>query len=207
MFSNWFWWDKFFSNSMKLLSHYLPISIFCWTAFLYLQTFFINSIFLSFELFEPCSCSLESSVTFHLVLEFLFFVLFRILWMLATVNEAKFSLRKTLATLVKSLPCLGVNVGYPLLRLSLHHEKHWQHLMLTFMCSLTSAIIILFKAHDILHISDCSKYLSNAKTNPNSISKWDRVINLIGFYDCSLNDSEMVKLGKDKRFMKIDKGI
>ena len=32
--------------------------------------------------------------------------------MLATVNKAKFSLRKTLITLVKSKPCLGVNVDY-----------------------------------------------------------------------------------------------
>ena len=39
-----------------------------------------------------------------------FFVLFRILWMLATVNKIKFSLRKTLITLVQSQSCLGVNL-------------------------------------------------------------------------------------------------
>ena len=32
--------------------------------------------------------------------------------MMPTVNKAMFSLRKTLITLVKSWPFLGVNVGY-----------------------------------------------------------------------------------------------
>ena len=52
--------------------------------------------------------------------------------------------------------------------------------------------------------SNCNKYLSNAKSNPNLVSKWDCVIDCVGFYNCTLNDSEMVKLGKDKRFMKIN---
>ena len=28
-----FWWDTFFSNSLTLLSHYLPINFFYWTPF------------------------------------------------------------------------------------------------------------------------------------------------------------------------------
>ena len=69
--------------------------------------FIINPICLCFDLFESCSHSLESYVAFHFVSEFLFFVLFCIMWMLTTVNKAKFSLRKILITLVKSRPWLG----------------------------------------------------------------------------------------------------
>ena len=66
-----------------------------------------------------------------------FFIFFRMLWMLVTVNKAKFSPRKKLVTIVKSqhVPCI---------RLSLHHVK-------TFRCSfvypLTFAIIIFSEAH------------------------------------------------------------
>ena len=45
--------------------------------------------------------SLELSVAFHLASEFLFFVLFQMLWMLVTVNKAKFLLRKILLTFSK----------------------------------------------------------------------------------------------------------
>ena len=111
----WFWWDSFFSNSIKLISHDISqFPLLETSSFLLLQTsLFINLSSLSFDLFELCSYSLESFITFHRVSEFLvFFAIFPILWMLAIVNMAKFSLWKTLITLVKSWLCLGLNFGY-----------------------------------------------------------------------------------------------
>ena len=73
------------------------------------------------------SCSHESSLTFYLVLEFLVFVLFRMLWMLFNVNKAKFSLRKTMITFSKILASQQIynmknnhNISA-----NLHHEKQW----------------------------------------------------------------------------------
>ena len=59
-------------------------------AFLFLHIFFISSISLSFDLFEPCSHSLECSVTFCLVSEFLFLYFFEFCVCVATVIKARF---------------------------------------------------------------------------------------------------------------------
>ena len=94
-----FWWDKFLSKSIKLLSFYVSIKFFYWTRFLFHQTS-INSISQSFDLFEPwilCCCPFWISSSFWAS----FFVLFRMQWMLVTVNKARFSLRKTLLTFSK----------------------------------------------------------------------------------------------------------
>lgn len=71
----------------------------------------VNSISLSFDLLK-----LWISVAFHLVSEFLFSVLSR---MLVTVNKVKFLQRKTF--LVKSWPCS--ECWSPCITLSLHHEN------------------------------------------------------------------------------------
>ena len=71
----------------------------------------VNSISLSFDLLK-----LWISVAFHLVSEFLFSVLSR---MLVTVNKVKFLQRKT--SLVKSWPCS--ECWSPCITLSLHHEN------------------------------------------------------------------------------------
>ena len=89
--------------------------------------------------------SLEFSVAFHLVSEFLFFVLFWMLWMLVTVNNALFSLWKTLITFSK-IPTLGW-----MLVILCKMEFASRKILITFtcslICSLTSAIIIFSEAH------------------------------------------------------------
>ena len=86
MFSE-FW--NFFSNSIKFFNQILVLKIFY---FIFLKTsLFMNFITLSLDLFEPWFfCCFP-----YFVSEFLFFVLFRMNWMLVTVNKVKFSLRKT----------------------------------------------------------------------------------------------------------------
>ena len=42
--TSWFWWDKFFSNSIKLLSHYVSINFFYWKTFTF---FFSRHLYLS----------------------------------------------------------------------------------------------------------------------------------------------------------------
>ena len=108
----WFGWENFFSNSIKLLSHYVWINFSYWTPFLFfsMRPLYFSTWFLCFLV--PVWPFIEFSITFHLVSEFLFFVLFRILWMLASVNKAKFLVQKTLITLTRFRPCYGVNVGY-----------------------------------------------------------------------------------------------
>ena len=89
--------------------------------------------------------SLEFSVAFHLVSEFLFFVLFWMLWMLVTVNNALVSLWKTLITFSK-IPTLGWMLVI-LCKMKFASRK----ILITFTCSLicplTSAIIIFSEAH------------------------------------------------------------
>ena len=89
--------------------------------------------------------SLEFSVAFHLVSEFLFFVLFWVLWMLVTLNNALFSLWKTLITFSK-IPTLGWMLVI-LCKMKFASRK----ILITFTCSLicplTSAIIIFSEAH------------------------------------------------------------
>ena len=53
----------------------------------------------------------DAGLNFHLILVVLFFVLFWILCMLAAINKINFLLQKTLITLVKSRPCVGMNVA------------------------------------------------------------------------------------------------
>ena len=87
----WCWWDKFFSISFKSLSHNVSINFFYWTLFLF---FYFVLLYLSTRFLCLLTClsfvSLESSVAFHRVLEFLFFVFFRMLRMLFAVDNANF---------------------------------------------------------------------------------------------------------------------
>ena len=109
---------------------------------------------LDFSFFWPVwHLSLAQRLTsaFHLVSEFLYFVLFRMLWMLVTVDKTKFSLWK--------IPAFGW----------ISHKiecTSWKGLG-TFTCSLTSVIIIFSKAkacHVFTHqLSDWSKYISHLK--------------------------------------------
>ena len=47
-----FWENKFFSNSIKLLSHYVSVNFLYWAPFFFRQgSLFGNSISLSFDLF------------------------------------------------------------------------------------------------------------------------------------------------------------
>ena len=143
----WFWWGKFFSNSIKSLSHCLSINFYYWTPFL----FFSFKLFIyqhHFSVFWPVwpLQSLESSLAFHLVSEFLFFVLFRMLWMLVTVDKAKFSLRKTLITFNEVLALTQM--------LFIVYKSECRSLktlinLHAYLCPLTSAIIIFSKAHDM----------------------------------------------------------
>ena len=99
----WSWWDKFFNNNVKLLSHYVSIHFFDWTHFLFsFRLPYLSTQFLSFDPFD-CYTALNLHFTFHLVLEFLFFALFWILRMLVTMNKAKFSPQKSLITLVMNV--------------------------------------------------------------------------------------------------------
>ena len=67
----------FFSNSIKSLWHYALINFFYWTPFLFLHnSLFINSIPLSFDLFEPCA-ALNLLSLFILFQSFCVFCFFR----------------------------------------------------------------------------------------------------------------------------------
>ena len=100
----WFWWDKFFSNSIKSLLHYVSINFLYWTPFLFfsfLSHFFIYQ--LDSPVFRPVWTlySLETSTAFHPFSDLLFFQVFKMLWMMVTVNKAKFLLRETLISFSK----------------------------------------------------------------------------------------------------------
>ena len=114
-------------TSILCINRFLLLNTF---SFLFLQTslfsLFINSISLFFDLFEPCT-ALNFLLPCHLVSEFLFFVLFRMLRMLVTVSKAKFSLRRTLITFSK----IPSECWLPCIRLSLHHENIDNVFMLT----------------------------------------------------------------------------
>ena len=133
------WWDMFFSNSVKLLSHYVSIKFLYSTPFLFLQaSLFINSIS------SLLAClSLEFSVAFHLgfhvVSPFLFFVFFRMLWMLIIVKKAKLSLRKTMIAFGLSWPWSA-----PCKRLSLPRKKN-----ITLICLVVCLLSPLFSLKDI----------------------------------------------------------
>ena len=103
----WFWSDKFLSNTVKLLSHYVSTNFFYWTPFpVFFFRLFTNQF--DFTFFWPVWAfySFESFLTaFHLFSEFLFPVLFLVLWMLVTVGKVKFSLQKILITFNK-IPAL-----------------------------------------------------------------------------------------------------
>ena len=88
IYSN-FRWDKFFSNRIKLLSHYVPLKSLYRTTFLFssFRRFHLSNGFLYY-----LTClNLEFSFAFHLILEFLFCILS---WMLVTSDKAKCSLQK-----------------------------------------------------------------------------------------------------------------
>ena len=89
--------------------------------------------------------SLEFSVAFHLVSEFLFFVLFWVLWMLVTLNNALFSLWKTLITFSK-IPTLGWMLVI-LCKMKFASRKIFITFTCSLICPLTSAIIIFSEAH------------------------------------------------------------
>ena len=130
-----FWWDKFLSKSIKLLSFYVSIKFVYWTCFLFHQTC-INSIYQSFDLFEPwilCCFPFWISSSFGAS----FFVLFRMQWMLVTVNKARFSLRKTLVTFseISAMRCALYKIEF----------APWKTYSLV--CRRTSAIIISSEAH------------------------------------------------------------
>ena len=119
-------------NSMKLLSHYVSINFLYWTLFLFFSFRLLLLSTQCLSLAQPCIFCQLPSILFQ---SFCFLVLFGILRMLVTVIKAKFSLWKTLITLVKlqsvgkTLPFLRtmvkreieVNFGYCIL--SLRHEK------------------------------------------------------------------------------------
>ena len=130
-----FWWDKFLSKSIKLLSFYVSIKFVYWTRFLFHQTS-INSISQSFDLFEPwilCCFPFWISSSFGAS----FFVLFQMQWTLVTVNKARFSLRKTVVTFseISTMRCAVYKIEF----------APWKTYSL--MCRRTSAIIISFEAH------------------------------------------------------------
>ena len=111
------WWDKFFSDSIKWLSYYVRINFFYWPIFFLQTSVFINSISLSFELFD-----LIQFWIFSYLPTCFWVILFRILGMLVQLNKAAFPLHKTLISLVKSW--LWDECLLPCKRLSLHREKH-----------------------------------------------------------------------------------
>ena len=68
-----FWWDKFFSNSIKSVSHYVSMKFFYWKPFIFLHiSLFINLISPSLDLFKLCAAL--NLVIFCLASEFLFFL-------------------------------------------------------------------------------------------------------------------------------------
>ena len=85
--SNFFWWDNFFSNSINITF------TLCISQSLLFKTF--SFVFYNFFTCQLNSCLwtclslIQSSIFCHLPSYFLvsFFVLFRMLWMLVTVNE------------------------------------------------------------------------------------------------------------------------
>ena len=104
--------------------HYVSIKFLYWSPFSsFLSNFFscikFSSLSLTCMSFE---FSVVHHIGFYLVSEFLFFVLFQRLWMLVTVNKAKFSPQETSITFSKT-PAWVV----PCIRLSLHHEKYLKH--------------------------------------------------------------------------------
>ena len=74
-----------------LLSHYVSINFFFWTPFLlfFSRNFYWSTRFLCLLTSLSLTQSWIFSVTFCLVSEFLFFVLFWMLWILVTVNKLK----------------------------------------------------------------------------------------------------------------------
>ena len=137
-----FCWDRFFNNSIKLLSHYVLIKFF---SFLF---FSFRLLYLSTRFFCLLTClSLNFSVAFHLrlhlVSEFLFFVLFRMLWMMVTMNKVKFSLQKTMITFSK-FPATGCVVY----KIEFTSWKTFTIFIRSVVCPLTSAIIFS-EAHGV----------------------------------------------------------
>ena len=137
-----FCWDRFFNNSIKLLSHYVLIKFF---SFLF---FSFRLLYLSTRFFCLLTClSLNFSVAFHLrlhlVSEFLFFVLFRMLWMMVTMNKVKFSLQKTMITFSK-FPATGCVVY----KIEFTSWKTFTICIRSVVCPLTSAIIFS-EAHGV----------------------------------------------------------
>ena len=137
-----FCWDGFFNNSIKLLSHYVLIKFF---SFLF---FSFRLLYLSTRFFCLLTClSLNFSVAFHLrlhlVSEFLFFVLFRMLWLMVTMNKVKFSLQKTMITFSK-FPATGCVVY----KIEFTSWKTFTIFIRSVVCPLTSAIIFS-EAHGV----------------------------------------------------------
>ena len=100
---------------------------------------FINSIYLSFSLFEPwIFCCFPSWVP--LCFGVSLFLFFRMLWMLVTVSKSKFSRWETLITFSK---CLATRYAV--------HKIEFTFVTFTslLVCPLTSAIIIFFETHDM----------------------------------------------------------
>ena len=133
MFSE-FW--NFFSNSIKFFNQILVLKTFY---FIFLKTsLFMNFITLSLDLFEPWFfCCFP-----YFVSEFLFFVLFLILWMLVTVNKVTFSLRKTFITFSNILAkeCGVYKTEFALL------ETFYLTFTFSLVCPLSSVIIIFSEA-------------------------------------------------------------
>ena len=155
------------------------MNFFCRTPFLFFScTLYCLSLDFSvfLFLFEAFSRSLESSINFQFVSESLLFAIFWIVRMLATVNKARFSQQKTLITLVKSPPWSECWLLCIRLRYIMKNIKNVQ--MLTFMCPLTSAIIIFSKANGMscfhtrnlrLEKKNCPiKFFQCVRTKPHS---------------------------------------
>ena len=112
-------------------------------SFLFLQTsLFIKSISPSFDLFDIWALNFLLPC---FLLQSLCFFIFLMLWMLVTVNRAKFLLQK------KMNPCGKTPVlVWMLVTVKKIEFTSWKILIIftwSLMCTLTSAIIIFFEAH------------------------------------------------------------
>ena len=130
------WWDKFFSVTAKLLSRYISITSIQWTTFLF--------VFSTFLCLLP---GLSLAVTaFNLLLPSIFFQSFCFLYF--------FGLREVFTTkyidnFSKILALPWGKCWLPCVRLSFYYEDIDSVYILTFICPITSTIILFSKAHSM----------------------------------------------------------
>ena len=122
----WFWWDKFFSNSFEVLSHYVSINFLFWTLFLF---FYFKLLYISTRFLCSLTClRLLQSWIFCYLSSCCFlvsvFVIFWMLLMVVRVNIATFSIQKILITFVILLLC---PLNYVIVVFSKAHGKPCFH--------------------------------------------------------------------------------